>query len=252
MHSLADENTDSKAANSKSKEVIRPTKSANEPGKPRVLPDQAALHKQMTDMVLQFTKRSSYRGGGGSVTKSQLFNPRGSTQDLNAAATYPARLASSRGKQSHDVLDSRGHKFTTPDQPFQPRINKRSSSRSKLATTESTYQAPRSRATSARNSVVSTSRVDENNINDNSEFMKANLSSSSRQKSPNKSASRTVRDEDDLSDQDDDDNENEFVSKYKDKMNRSALNESSNMNVNTSRASIRSRTQQATPPVENK
>jgi hypothetical protein len=228
-----DEITESRATNYKSTTAIRPTKSANEPGKPRVLPDQAVLHKQMSEMMLQFTKHPS-GARVKTLTRSQIVNNptlRSSTQNLNmASSTYPTLTSSSRSRMTYDVLENHSSKFTAPDQLFQPRINKRSSAKSKLATDlNASYQPPRSRANSARSSVVSTART--NNNYDQGEFMNGSMA---RRKSPNKSA-KSFEDDDDDDDEEEEDNA-EYLNKYKNKMNHSGLNESvANKSLNNSR-----------------
>lgn len=68
--------------------TIRRTPSAKDPAKPRVMPDQAELNRQMSEMMLQFTKNAP----SGSRIKiyrpqSSTFNPSASTHNFNTSTT---------------------------------------------------------------------------------------------------------------------------------------------------------------------
>jgi hypothetical protein len=179
----------------------------------------------MSEMMLRFTKHPS-GARVRTLTKSQNFNPmRSSSQNL-AASTYPTLASASRSKMAFDVLEHHSDKFTAPEKPFQPRINKRSSSKSKLATDlNASYQPPRSRTASARGSVASTARtVNDDQAANSSEFMKGEEADGARprRKSPNKSVKSFEDDDEDFEDN------AEYLNKYKNKMNNSGLNESLN------------------------
>lgn len=149
---------------------------ADEPIKPRKLPDQAKLNQEMSNLMSNFTKHS--------LTRTQIYKPTRSTEEAPSKAAmtmksttnlrgstahslnqshamsdtkaprmaHPAlkAMSANASSPSYDVLDKHQEKFKNPSKEFEPRIKSAHKAQSNLLKNDNCYQPPR-RKTSKTN-----------------------------------------------------------------------------------------------------